>query len=1140
MNGQQGQLSLSFVPANDAQAYVRSFQSNVGAGALRIGGDAARQVLMQSRLPVNELGRIWELSDMHKQGSLSLPEFALAMFLAQSRIKGKALPDTLPPAIRAEVDAANSRATHVPLATTPALHTPAANPLVMTQPQMSMQMVGMNRMLPPPNSMGSMSMAQSNPMSMGQSNPMSMTQSNPMSMAQSNSMSMTQSNPMSMAQSNPMSMTQSVPTVQATAESVDDFESRFPDIAPAGGAAAALSSVKQSFGQGMMGARAAVSQHQWAISGTERAQYEAIFRKWDPGHRGVLRGEQAREVFAQSGLAQHELAKIWSLSDISNQGELNLNEFSVAMHLIFRRLAGAQIPATLPPELVPRSSKDFIDSLNVMKEQLLYKDSGSRAPTPAGLRASTQASSYVTDDDADNDDAATYRSANRRRNRTGATGRSSVEPTVRDSGPATQGSGTATPTGESLDQLRATVRQRRDKVAALRADVERRNRERAEARVTARWRVDELKRDIEALHKATPMPGAASTEAGGDRARFIAKRDNLVASIHELVDIMPGLATDYEKLSSDLAEANRNVLKARTAAQSGGAAKTDMESRAARLVAQRMAALTGQTLEEIEGDAGGEHVKSETARIDKQYRDRVERMQSVTTGLSRVQGVLRDLGLGGASSGSAGSRKWEDGNGVASDEVAELVRRLQRIPRPAPVRSEPDRPQSAFTPAAVRPEPDRPQSAFTLVTNVEAPAAVKPVSAAQRLRAASSQEERNRILQEIAEERFRERERALNGPEPEPEPVVEPVKQTEPVKNQDYNFESRFPSFKQDSLTVEDEGTPFKSPITPDPKPEMSQRAPLRAEKPEMDSAINNPFGAHIADKRPTSNYSSIFDQSLEVAADSDSSSDEWDHDSSDDENDDPLGPKQPKPLAAQAQDANMASGSSASFNTAFANPSASETKPSDDLEALAKEETNPFLGLLAAAASVANDADKSDAKPTASVPTADLLSGDAPVDFKQLRVRALYPYAADATADELAIDTGDLIETRPIPSGASSTEAHAGDGWMYGEILKESSDDQGDGWQPSGKCGWFPTEYADTLGEPGTRGWNKTKARFGSAKYDYEPQHDDELKVVLGERVRVIDGDIDESWWKVRRIKPVDGQRSEGMLPAMYIDIDK
>ncbi|KAJ2822861.1 hypothetical protein IWW50_004034 [Coemansia erecta] len=110
----------------------------------------------------------------------------------------------------------------------------------------------------------------------------------------------------------------------------------------------------------------------------------------------------------------------------------------------------------------------------------------------------------------------------------------------------------------------------------------------------------------------------------------------------------------------------------------------------------------------------------------------------------------------------------------------------------------------------------------------------------------------------------------------------------------------------------------------------------------------------------------------------------------------------------------------------------------------------------------------------------------------------------------------------------------------MYGEILKESADDKGDGWQPSGIVGWFPTEYAETLGEPGSRGWNKTKARFGSAKYDYEPQHDDELQVALGERVRVIDGDIAESWWKVRRIVPVEGQRSEGMLAAMYIDLDK
>ncbi|KAJ1957648.1 hypothetical protein GGI12_004965, partial [Dipsacomyces acuminosporus] len=84
---------------------------------------------------------------------------------------------------------------------------------------------------------------------------------------------------------------------------------------------------------------------------------------------------------------------------------------------------------------------------------------------------------------------------------------------------------------------------------------------------------------------------------------------------------------------------------------------------------------------------------------------------------------------------------------------------------------------------------------------------------------------------------------------------------------------------------------------------------------------------------------------------------------------------------------------------------------------------------------------------------------------------------------------------------------------------------------------GWFPKDYAELLGGPGSRGWNKTKALFGTAKYKYEPQHDDELKVAEGDRVRVVDGDKAESWWKVRKI---GGDKEEGMLPAMYIDLDE
>ncbi|KAJ2331578.1 actin organization and endocytosis protein, partial [Coemansia sp. RSA 2681] len=86
----------------DQQTYAATFHSNVVAGSPRISGDAARRVLMQSQLPVSDLGRIWELSDTRSAGSLALPEFMLALFLTQSRIRGKALPDSLPPKIAAE------------------------------------------------------------------------------------------------------------------------------------------------------------------------------------------------------------------------------------------------------------------------------------------------------------------------------------------------------------------------------------------------------------------------------------------------------------------------------------------------------------------------------------------------------------------------------------------------------------------------------------------------------------------------------------------------------------------------------------------------------------------------------------------------------------------------------------------------------------------------------------------------------------------------------------------------------------------------------------------------------------------------------------------------------------------------------
>ncbi|CAI2169930.1 13957_t:CDS:10 [Funneliformis geosporum] len=81
-------------------------------------------------------------------------------------------------------------------------------------------------------------------------------------------------------------------------------------------------------------------------------------------------GEKAREIFSQAGLPQNDLMQIWNLSDPNNNGKLNQDEFAVAMHLIYRKLNGYDIPSTLPPELIPPSSRELSESVNMIKNML--------------------------------------------------------------------------------------------------------------------------------------------------------------------------------------------------------------------------------------------------------------------------------------------------------------------------------------------------------------------------------------------------------------------------------------------------------------------------------------------------------------------------------------------------------------------------------------------------------------------------------------------------------------------------------------------------------------------------------------------------------------------------------------------------
>ncbi|XP_034270962.1 epidermal growth factor receptor substrate 15 isoform X1 [Pantherophis guttatus] len=64
-----------------------------------LSGDKVKPVLLNSKLPVDVLGRVWELSDIDHDGMLDRDEFAVAMFLVYCALEKEPVPMSLPSAL---------------------------------------------------------------------------------------------------------------------------------------------------------------------------------------------------------------------------------------------------------------------------------------------------------------------------------------------------------------------------------------------------------------------------------------------------------------------------------------------------------------------------------------------------------------------------------------------------------------------------------------------------------------------------------------------------------------------------------------------------------------------------------------------------------------------------------------------------------------------------------------------------------------------------------------------------------------------------------------------------------------------------------------------------------------------------------
>ena len=63
----------------------------------KITGNVAREEMVKSKLTNKELGKIWTLCDLDKDGMFDIDEFALCMHLINVKLDGHDIPGELPP-----------------------------------------------------------------------------------------------------------------------------------------------------------------------------------------------------------------------------------------------------------------------------------------------------------------------------------------------------------------------------------------------------------------------------------------------------------------------------------------------------------------------------------------------------------------------------------------------------------------------------------------------------------------------------------------------------------------------------------------------------------------------------------------------------------------------------------------------------------------------------------------------------------------------------------------------------------------------------------------------------------------------------------------------------------------------------------
>ncbi|KAF9125270.1 actin organization and endocytosis protein [Mortierella sp. 14UC] len=503
----------------------------------------------------------------------------------------------------------------------------------------------------------------------------------------------------------------------------------------------------------------------WAVSREEKAQYDQIFSAWDLDHSGYISGERAREIFGSSGLPPTDLGHIWALADPNNHGKLNKDEFAVAMHLVYRKLNGGDIPPVLPDDLVPPSTRDISETLDFVKKSLM-SDIPSRAGTtnwgsygsPSSQSSSTSLSKRLS---VRSPDDVGYVSSARRGNVSGS--------------PAPSFTRHIGSQETSVGRLQKEISEQR---LILEATLSRASDPAGAGEDQEILDLKEQIRNAQSRRLVSSNESIHQRLRGGseDLVRLREERRNMDQEVSDLLRTLSLLSSKVRETDKGLEESRLELAKLKSGGATSGdsgiigtgpggsiTAEDRMKARIALMKAQRMAALTGKPIPSA-AQAGIDSDQAARIRAERDVNE--QNVSEIETAVRRLEDTMRQLerdldnhARSQTRMSDNDRRKWEEGAGVESDIARRFIQEIKPPTWTIPVVSSYHSSSSASSRHFVSTPPQsftaRPAFSSSISSSTSKPSSptISNVSLTGK-----TPEERRAIIRAQAERRLRDRQ----------------------------------------------------------------------------------------------------------------------------------------------------------------------------------------------------------------------------------------------------------------------------------------------------------------------------------------------------------------------------------------------